>query len=816
VITIHLKNLIGYVYNQDKYRNADGTLNDAGISLIRSGNWVNHGWVTLTLQTALTEKARLELDENTEITNTATINADGLKKDFYTSTATVKPGISTITKEMASQEAPAYVEFKLDINKSEMDLDPNQDTVTVYDKMGENLYLAPDHTNYMKVYDMTGVTDDDLSKAKELTTDEYTVKIGDGGNNFEITVPDDKYIKVVYWAKFVGSASGTYSNTADFFYEGVNSSESNRVWTNSLKVQLADASAWSTPYVYVYKYDQTGTPINGVKFELYEVTVDTDGKVTLGNKLATKTTGSDSNADGKNGMVYFGNRDGGYTLSHDKLYCIVEDPSSVPAGGAATDPYYFELPDIYDHDASGNPTGINEKKQAAHITTHPAGVNVNDLLSGDTIGIVNTISVPSFTIPLNKTINGSNAASGVDFTFTLKQASGGTAYTEENTAAELIATGITVTNDGSGKVDFDALYFPFTGEYTFTLSENDTDAEGFTKDRTEYTVKITVGTDGATNTLCVESAKFYVGSEEKGDLMTGAVPTFDNTFKSTGSFEVTLHKEITNWPEGLDMPEFTFEVYREGKKLEGISNNDKGTITNDKNGTITFTIPVTNDDLGTDQRYVIKEVAGDDSWFTYDTDSVVVAVDIALGADRKLSGSNIVYKTKDGIFTNAYNASGSITLDGTKYLFGPNNAVGTVQAGQFTFTVKEGKEIVATGKTKADGSIGFTSINYVAAQIGEHTYTITEDKGSELFQKYDADPVTVVVTVTDDGTGTGKLKAEVKSVNGKEGDPITFTNHCDYIIPTGIRLDVLPYALILILALGIGGLLLKRRRKRVE
>jgi pilin isopeptide linkage protein len=163
-----------------------------------------------------------------------------------------------------------------------------------------------------------------------------------------------------------------------------------------------------------------------------------------------------------------------------------------------------------------------------------------------------------------------------------------------------------------------------------------------------------------------------------------------------------------------------------------------------------------------------------------------------------------------------YKPTGSFTLTGTKYLYGPNNAKGTVKAGQFTFTVKEGDEIVATGTTKADGSIEFTPINYVATQMGDHTYTITEDKGSELFQNYDASPVTVVVTVADDGTGTGKLIGTVKSVNGDAEAAITFTNTCDYIIPTGIRLDVLPYALILILALGIGGLLLKRRRKRVE
>jgi pilin isopeptide linkage protein len=759
------------------------------------------------------------MDESTEFKNTAVINADGLKEDFYTSTATIKPGISTISKSMAKQEYPAYVQFELDINKDAQDLNPDSETVTVYDKMSDSMSLAPDHKSYLKVYDMTGA--DAVENANELTADDYAVTIDNGGNTFEITVPDSTYIKVVYWAKFEGYAGETYdlSNTADFFYESVASKSSNRVWASSLSVYTSDASAMANPYIEIYKYDQSGNPLAGVTFQLYKVTVGEDGSVSLGDLITSKTTACTGDED-TDGLIYFGHRDSGdsYYLQDDTLYCIVE--SNAPAGYSKAERYYFEFPDIYnevttsDGDSYKVSYEVDSEKLANHKDTHPSGITVNDKLPGERISIQNTLSLPYLTIPLNKTVNGENVASGVDFTFTLKQTSG-SAYTSDTAAADLTNTGITVTNDGSGTVEFDTLNFPSAGTYTFTLAEEDTTANGFTKDETVYTVKVTVGLDSTTNQLSVTEAKFYVGDEVKGDLLNEDVPTFDNTFSLEGSFEVTLHKAITNWPEGVDMPAFTFEVYRNGEKMENVSNNTDGTVTNAADGTITFNIPITQDDLGTDQRYVIKEVAGDDDRFTYDDGSVVIAVDIGLDKDGNLVGTNIVNKTKDGTFTNTYSATGSITLTGTKYLYGPENVQATVKKGQFTFTVKEGNSIVATGKTKAGGEIEFTEIEYVSNQIGEHEYVITEDKGGEMFQQYNAAPVTVVVTVADNGKGEGNLTAEITSVNGStDNKAITFTNTCTYIVPTGINLDTLPYVLVLVFALCGGAALVLSRRKR--
>jgi pilin isopeptide linkage protein len=839
VVRIYLTGLTGYIYNQ--YRNEDGTLNAKGVTLVKGSGWTpaewrNYGWVTLKLQTALTEKAKKELDENTELTNSVTLSSDSLKED-YDSTASVKPGISTIVKAMSDRDFPAYVQFTLDVNQEAMNLDPDQDTVTIYDQMSEGLTIAPEHANYLKVYDMTGAGGD-IANATLLTAgdgaDNYSITIGEDSSYFELTVPDGKYIKVVYWSKFAGAAGEevALNNTADFYYEGVVSDDSQRAWSSALQVQSSDASAWSNPYVYLYKYDQNGDALDGVTFELRTVTDNGDGTVSLGSTVTTMETD-------ETGTLYFGHRGSdNYSLDHDVIYAVVE--TAAPAGYALAEPYYFEFPDIYDEVQEDGTTTyvVNADKQAAHEATHPTNVTVHDVQPGETIGIMDEVSIPTYALPLDKTINGSHVASGTDFTFTLKAvaAADGTAnydswlskinevdgaYTKTATADELIADGITVTNDGSDVVYFDDLYFPGAGIYEFTLSENDTDAKGFTKDATVYTVFVSVGLDGLTNELNIGNIYFYVDGTEVGRINSdgsgdGYVPTFNNLFSLTGSFEVTLQKAITNWPEGVDMPAFQFEVYRNGEKLEGVSNSDEGTITNAADGSITFSIPISDADMGTDQRFVIKEVSGDSDLFTYDTDSVVLSADITTDENGDLTGTNIAFKTKDGTFTNEYHAEGTIDLTGTKYLFGPDNVAGTVQKDQFSFTVQEGNTEVATGTTNSDGSITFTTINYVATQMGEHTYTITENKGHELFQNYDAAPATVVVTVADDGTGTGKLTAEVTSVNGVEGADITFTNTCTYLVPTGVHLELLPYVLLLCIGLCGGAALVVHSRKRKQ
>ncbi|MCD8011910.1 MAG: Cna B-type domain-containing protein, partial [Lachnospiraceae bacterium] len=131
--------------------------------------------------------------------------------------------------------------------------------------------------------------------------------------------------------------------------------------------------------------------------------------------------------------------------------------------------------------------------------------------------------------------------------------------------------------------------------------------------------------------------------------------------------------------------------------------------------------------------------------------------------------------------------NGTLVLTGSK-----TYQNGTLTAGAFTFTVKEGTEKVSTGTVAADGTITFTEIKYADTDaVGTHTYKITEDLPADATAendytvngiKYDPTEITVTVEVTDNGEGT--LVAEI--VEG-ESDEITFTNEKELTSITGTK-----------------------------
>jgi pilin isopeptide linkage protein len=247
-------------------------------------------------------------------------------------------------------------------------------------------------------------------------------------------------------------------------------------------------------------------------------------------------------------------------------------------------------------------------------------------------------------------------------------------------------------------------------------------------------------------------------------------------------------------------------------------------------GKVNIQIPITQKDIGT-KRYIIREVvpadADKDPTISYTAAPVIAKVTIGEVAADDNGGkagvaatSKVTYtasKTDNGVplMVNEYHATGSLKLQGTKQLlYGTQEQA--IKAGRFNFVVMEGNTQVATGTTKSgyQDNIDFTEINYVTADIGPHTYTISEVDDGEMFVEYTNKTVTVNVVVRDAGDGT--LEAVPTYVGETDDKDILghalFVNTCTFIIPTGIRLDVLPYVLIVLLALGCGALVLRRRK----
>jgi pilin isopeptide linkage protein len=806
----------------------------AGYTGISSGNVVeyydttNFGKINIKITTTVDDDWYMNLTSDAKLTNKAVLTDNpSLPTGGVTATGTATvPYTKLIDKSMAGHENPAYVEYALNINPSGSNL-VSGDSLEVVDIMGTGMSLSTDHANSFKVYDVTNVSDllnssgnVDASKAqkgtditsqcsiKNITGQELDGMTADevGKPTYLITVPDGMHVVVVYWATFEGADGEdvTISNKASFFYN--NALQTGGGDATSDKIAAADASSdlYVGAFFNLKKIDQLGKAVSGVTYTLYEVTVDSSGKETGRTTVMTTTTGSD-------GTAYFGHRstDSNKELKKDKLYCLVE--TDAPTGYAIdSEPYYFEF-----------------KTKGQGTVDHPSGVTLHQFISGGTYSFTNQFTPASYSIPVAKTINGKTIDSDTKFTFTLKPKAVDNIYTDADYTKAITTAGITTEISGSGKTVFDTLYFTKEGTYTFTMTEDNLSdtaiANGYSKDANSFTVTIEVG-EGDDNKMVVKSASFVsADSSVKGGDMSTSVPTFNNTLHLTGTLTLTATKEVTNRTKPVQAGEFAFTVSAGGEVIAETNEDGTTKIGADgkpvkkvfytkAGGDIEINIDLDQNDIGT-KTYIISEVAGDDDTIKYTTERVRYKVTIAEAGNGKVKATSCEPIT-DTVFTNEYKASGSITLEGTKILKRLDTGKATsVYKGEFNFVVKEGGTQVATGTNEANGSITFTNITYDASDIGVHTYIISEKDEGKLFVDYTDKTVKVQVTVTD--AGDGKLATEVKYVDGTldSNGHALFTNTYTLAVPSGIRLEFLPYILLVVVAGGIGILMLLRRRK---
>jgi pilin isopeptide linkage protein len=645
--------------------------------------------------------------------------------------------------------------------------------------MGAGMSLSTDHANFFKVYDVTGKSDSDLMDSggnivvanvqkngtditSDCTIENITGRELDGMTDDEkgkpaylITVPDGKHVIVIYWATFEGveDEAVTISNKASFFYSNAIQSGGGDKSEESVVAAASSSTVFTGPFFKLKKTDQYGNAISGVTYTLYSVALNGDQSVLT--EIMTQTTANDGTSDG---IAYFGHRatdtNPNTVLKKDTLYCLVE--TDAPAGYTIDDtPYYFEF-----------------KTKGSELVDHPSDTTLHQFVQGGTYSFTNEFTPASYSIPVKKTINGKTVSSDLEFSFTLKQSSGGTVYTDESRATAVTADGLQTTIKGSGKGTFDTLYFDEAGTYTFTMTEDELTQEAknksYTKDNNTFTVTIKIA-EGDNKDLVVESASFVSAdsSVAGGDLST-SVPTFNNTSHLEGSITLNAKKEITNNRAlPIQAGEFAFTVSVGGEVIAEKDDNGntildadskpvKKLFYNDANGNIEFNIDIDQDDVGT-QTYVISEVKGDDSSIKYTTDRVRVKVTIEEAVDAA-TGKPIVQATKyeyltDAVFTNEYQAEGTLELVGTKKLTG--NRSTPIKAGEFNFVVKNEKgHQIATGTTKAGGAIEFTKITYDASDIGQtYTYTISEVEGTDKSIDYTDKTQTVTVKITDAGDG---------------------------------------------------------------
>lgn len=334
------------------------------------------------------------------------------------------------------------------------------------------------------------------------------------------------------------------------------------------------------------------------------------------------------------------------------------------------------------------------------------------------------------------------------------------------------------TNKG-GKVEFGPL--TYTTESLAKLVEEDKASFDASSDKPTWTIRYIAAEQtgelpaGVSTTTAAIDAYVTVVDNGDGTLTATAVygdagNEFVNAY-TAAPVEVSLvGKKNLQVPDGLTPADiagkFTFTVTGE----EGAPMPTNASATNDAKGKVDFgKIAFTLDDLN---KALGEKPEKREHTFTYTvTESGEVA---GVTNDAKLSREVSFTVTDDGkgnlsvsckpdgdvafTFTNTYNVTPvetSVTdqITANKVLTGRELA-----AGEFSFELVEGDEVVAKGTNAADGTIAMDKIAY--DKLGKHTYTLREAKGGTTSKgvTYSDAKYTIETTITDNGDGT--LKAE--------------------------------------------------------
>jgi pilin isopeptide linkage protein len=696
-------------------------------------SYLSDGMVTLRIVTRVKAEDLLTLSGSKSYTNTAKLEQDGVVVSG-SDTQTISGSVLSKSCEYGSSTYP-YVKYTLTVNPQKCNLLADSDTIKVVDEMSPSMRLALEKADYLTVTDSAGndITADCILE-DNTNTDSADKTIST--NNFTITVPDDDALTIVYYAIVNGLEGDVVSVTNRAHFEGQAVVSGAEVKDKKVSVQGSGASVSTGLRFSLLKLNESQQPIAGVKFKLYRVQLDSDGKAVLDENNLPELeaiAGVEDQVTDENGKVTFYSSN----LDEKDLYCYIETeaPTGYPITG---DRHYIEF--------------------TKHSNTGISGIMSS--LKDATIPVINHFQTGIIQIPVVKTVNGgSSSACRTEFQFTLVPSSdGSTGWTD--TRCKTAFTQGTASIKGTGTTTFDTLYFNEIGTYTYTLTESDLSEEAiqqkYGKDDSTYQITIVVE-KAENNGLMVTSATFQkVGTAGTQDL-TKTAPVFNNTYTASGSLVLEAQKVLEgNRAKAIEAGEFNFKVTENGV-LRATGTTEAG----DSAAAITFTeITYDQKDIGT-HTYEISEIEGNDTTIGYLASPVTLIVEVVDNGDGTLTAVP-AYPDGGMKFVNEYRAIGEVELTAEKQLTGTRAA--TIGKGEFTFSVKEGETEVATGETLDGGIVKFTKIDYSQNDIGPHTYVISEDKGKDKSIGYTAAPVTVTVTVSD--LGGGKLHASVTYPEG--------------------------------------------------
>lgn len=317
----------------------------------------------------------------------------------------------------------------------------------------------------------------------------------------------------------------------------------------------------------------------------------------------------------------------------------------------------------------------------------------------------------------------------------------------------------TAKNQADGTVNFKSLTFNKEGSYTYTITENKgTDA---TINYSTQSITATVDVKKTDDKL-VATVTYSGGDGEQKNTITN---TQNKPKVSNAKVTLNLKKAF----EGGELKGDDFEFVAKDANDQVV-----GTAKNQKNGSITFD-NITVDKAGT-FKYTITETKGTDKTITY-SDKTITATVVVVEKDNALVVEQISYsdgQTKTNTFTNKKEAPKTESVTATlqvKKLLKEGETNLPLTDDQFEFVLKEGNTTLETAKNKANGTVTFQELSYTAE--GTHTYTITENKGTDDSISYSTQTITATVEVK---KANDKLVATVTYSGGDAEKGDTFTN----------------------------------------
>ena len=317
-----------------------------------------------------------------------------------------------------------------------------------------------------------------------------------------------------------------------------------------------------------------------------------------------------------------------------------------------------------------------------------------------------------------------------------------------------------VTNDKDGNIVFGDIKFDKAGVYHYNIAEE--------TDPAKLPGGVTATTQGA------KQVTVTVTDNNEGKLEAAVAKPDDVTFKNAYKPAVTtLEKLVTTkvvkaTQDGVTAPQlkggefsFTIRTTNNGPLPEPT------TATNDKAGNIVFgAIKFTEPG---EYHYTITESGSMDGVTNDSPKNFTVTV--------KDNGDGTMTATASDIpgFVNKY------TVEPTDYSVTTDVSIAkklegrALKAGEFTFQLLEGNEVVSKGTNDADGNVTFNAVTYTSADLGEHIYKVREVEGNAGGVTYDKNEYDVKVSVTDNGDGSLSAKASsdgaIEFKNSYAADP---------------------------------------------